>query len=96
MGVQVLAIGVLPLATLVQGAVANTLGVAATTVIAGLLLFLATAVVYISSLGLRAFRGRTVTTSGPPGPPSNPGRSSVVPGDTRNPVLLPSFAVCAQ
>ncbi len=64
MGVQVLAIGVLPLATLVLGAVADALGVAATTVIFGLLLFFAMAVVYITSPGLRAFRGETATTGG--------------------------------
>jgi hypothetical protein len=54
--------GVLVLATLVQGAVADALGVAATTVIFGLLLFSAMAVVYIISPGIRSFRGETAAT----------------------------------
>lgn len=55
MGIQVLAIGILPIATLVQGMAATFIGVPATTVIAGVLLGLS-----MSGLGLLVPSLRTV------------------------------------
>ncbi|MDA0365440.1 MAG: MFS transporter [Chloroflexi bacterium] len=53
MGVLMLAIGIMPFATLVQGAIASSVGVVETTFVAGLMLVAATGVVAAAIPGLR-------------------------------------------
>jgi MFS family permease len=59
MGIQVLAIGILPIATLAQGAVASVVGVATMTIIAGSALFAVMSLIFVTSPGLRAFRSES-------------------------------------
>ncbi len=53
MGVLMMAIGVLPIASLIQGAIATVIGVVWTTIVAGLLLALVMAVLALTNRGLR-------------------------------------------